>query len=77
MDCWQTGVAPPNLTSVDTAVIPVPLVHLRLRLTPPSEIFFDPGVVGCVRDGQEEDYKAAVDDFGNEWTEQTTHHGES
>lgn len=51
MDCWQTGVAPPNLTSVDCAVIPVPLVHLRLsvklQLTPPSEIFFDPGVVGC------------------------------
>lgn len=49
MDCWQTGVAPPNLTSVDCAVIPVPLVHLRLsvklQLTPPSEIFFDPGVV--------------------------------
>lgn len=55
---------------MDCAVIPVPLVHLRLsvqlRLTPPSEIFFDSGVVGCVRDGQEEDYKAPVDDFGNE-----------
>lgn len=81
MDCWQTGVAPPNLTSVACAVaIPVPLVHLRLsvqlRLTPPSEILFDSGVVGCIRDGQEEDYKAPVDDFGNEWAEETTHRGE-